>query len=160
MGLLGFSTFHFFGPLASEKIDDPYDMTEAFEEFQFRAEIGRALALKDKNDDGIVKLQEFKTRQSVVGEKVNGKDPQAKGVDGEFDVVGNRNDTGDDSALLKMQSFLQSIDPALTQYAASFVGDYLTPELLRHLPWASYGSDYGVPNGHIAFIQAHFANNK
>ena len=138
-------------------------MTEAFEEFQFRAEIGHALALKDKNDDGIVKLEEFKTHhrgQSMVGEKVNGKDPQAKGVDGEFDVVGNRNATGDDSALLKMQSFLQSIDPALTQYAASFVGDYLTPELLRHLPWASYGSDYGVPNGHIAFIQAHFANNK
>ena len=134
-------------------------MTEAWEEFQFRAKIGRALALKDKNDDGVVQLQEFKTHhrgQSVVGEKVNGKDPQVKGVDGELDEVGNRNATGDDSALLKMQGFLQSIDPALTQYTASFVGDFLTPELLQHLPWASYGSDYGIPNGHIALIQSHF----
>ena len=94
----------------------------------------------------------------MVGEKVNGKDHQAKDVDGEAGAVGKSNDDG--SALLKMQGFLQSIDPALTQYTASFVGDFLTPELLQHLPWASYGNDYGIPNGHIALIQAHFANNK
>mgnify|MGYP007000107153 CR=1 len=33
-GLLGFITFYLFGPLAQEKKNDPYDMTEVWEEFK------------------------------------------------------------------------------------------------------------------------------
>ena len=55
-GFLGFFTFHFFGPLSYDKIDDPFDMTEAWEEFRLRAEVGRILASRDKDGDGFVDI--------------------------------------------------------------------------------------------------------
>ena len=58
-------------------------------------------------------------------------------------------------ALKEMQEFLQSIDPALSNYAHALVRDLLTPELLKHLPWAEFRG-YGIPNGHISLIRKHF----
>ena len=64
-GFLGCMTFHFFGPLASEKINDPYDMSEAWDEFQLRAEVGQVLAQKDTNRDGFVQIEEHLRSMSV-----------------------------------------------------------------------------------------------
>lgn len=63
LGFLGGITFSFymFGPLAHDKIDDPFDLTEAWEEFKLRAAVGLELAKKDKKDtagDGFVSLKE------------------------------------------------------------------------------------------------------
>ena len=40
LGFLGALSFYFFGPLAADKVNDPYDMNEAWQEFQFRAAVG------------------------------------------------------------------------------------------------------------------------
>ena len=59
LGFLGWFSFYFFGPLAHDKVDDPYDMTEAWEEFKFRAAVGEQLAKKDASKDGFVQLAEL-----------------------------------------------------------------------------------------------------
>ena len=56
LGFLGFFSFYFFGPFAARKVNDPYDMTEAFEEYQLRGKVGEVLASKDKNQSGFVDL--------------------------------------------------------------------------------------------------------
>ena len=59
LGFLGWVTpFYFFGPLAETKTNDPFDMTEAFEEFKLRAAVGLELAKKDTTGDGFVNLEE------------------------------------------------------------------------------------------------------
>ncbi len=52
------------GPFVHRKINDPFDMTEAFEEFKFRAEIGAELAKKDKTGDGFIDLDEHSQSMS------------------------------------------------------------------------------------------------
>lgn len=51
-----------FGPLSFDKINDPFDMTEAWEEYLIRAEVGKCLAEKDSDQDGIVQLEEHQNR--------------------------------------------------------------------------------------------------
>ena len=161
-GFLGFFSFHFFGPLASNKIDDPFDLTEAFEEFQLRAEVGRVLALKDENGDGVVKLPEL--REVVKhGEESLDSEPSKRGsqpikvLDCDVDM-GPISSSDGDKALKDMQEFLQSIDPVLSNYAHAFVRDLLTPNLLRHLPWGEFRG-YGIPNGHISLICEYFSRS-
>ena len=62
LSVIGAFSFYAFGPLASAKVDDPYDMTEAWEEFTFRARVGKALASKDKDADGFVDVDEHHWR--------------------------------------------------------------------------------------------------
>ena len=59
------------GGLAHTKIDDPFDMTEAYEEFKFRAEIGAALAKKDHTGDGFVDLDEHERSMSHIDVEVD-----------------------------------------------------------------------------------------
>ena len=62
--LLTFGFFHiyWFGPCSSWKVNDPYDLTEAWEEFEFRAKVGEVLASKDTSGDGFVDPTEFHSR--------------------------------------------------------------------------------------------------
>ena len=53
---LGFLSFHFFGPFSAPKVNDPYDMTVAFEEYQLRGKVGEVLATKDENQNGFIDL--------------------------------------------------------------------------------------------------------
>ena len=55
---------------ADIKINDPFDMTEAFEEFRFRAEIGALLAKKDHSGDGFVDFKEHSKSMSHLDVKV------------------------------------------------------------------------------------------
>ena len=59
LGFLGFLSFYLFGPFAHTKIDDPFDMTEAWGEFKLRAAVGLELAKKDTPGDGFVSLNEY-----------------------------------------------------------------------------------------------------
>jgi len=64
LGFLGWFSFHFWGPLAMHKdktgkYKDPYDMTEAWEDYKVRRAYALEMAKKDKNDDGFVKLDEL-----------------------------------------------------------------------------------------------------
>ena len=54
-----------FGPLAYDKIDDPYDLTEAWAEFQYRASIGAKLAEKDMDRSGAVDVTEHREVSSA-----------------------------------------------------------------------------------------------
>ena len=58
----GFAHVYFFGPFSSWKVNDPYDLTEAWEEFEFRAKVGEVLASKDTSGDGFVDPTEFHSR--------------------------------------------------------------------------------------------------
>ena len=65
LGTLGYFSFYTFGPLAYDKIDDPYDLTEAWAEFQYRASIGAKLAEKDMDRSGAVDVTEHREVSSA-----------------------------------------------------------------------------------------------
>lgn len=67
LSFLGFFSYYPCGPFASSKVDDPYDMTEAWEEFRFRAKVGKALALKDLDGNGFIDVDEHKRTVSSMG---------------------------------------------------------------------------------------------
>ena len=65
IGFLGLLSFYFFGPLAMHKDitgpnKDPFDMTEAWKDYEVRKEYALELAKKDQNQDGVVELEELK----------------------------------------------------------------------------------------------------
>ena len=98
LGLLGFISFYAFGPLAELKDNDPYDMTEAWEEFKLRATIGKKLSEKDVPDengeqDGFVKVVEFedhKELQRQMSEELQNTGPANLGVLLEALGLGNK----------------------------------------------------------------------
>ena len=63
------------GGFADTKINDPFDMTEAFEEFKFRAEIGAELAKKDTTGDGFVNFEDHSRSMSRLDVEVMTDDP-------------------------------------------------------------------------------------
>lgn len=71
LAFLGFVSFHCFGPLAFDKENDPFDMTEPWDEFKLRAEVGRILANKDDDGDGLVQLTEHDRRAKAVSDVSN-----------------------------------------------------------------------------------------
>ena len=183
---IGTTSYHFFGPLAADKVEDPFDMTEAFEEFQLRAEVGRVLSLKDEDGGGSVGLDEFKKHEAQLlaglaeeAAKITGEETGAKSGEKTGEKTENKTDdktdekpssrmddfdsllvsdpapTDGDASLSEMRAFLASVHPALAKYASGFVREMLSPDLLPHLPWASFAA-YGVPDGHVALLQRHF----
>ena len=77
---------HSLGFLAYEKIDDPYDLTEAWAEFQYRAMIGAKLAGKDVDHSGFVDIMEH--RQALEAELDTGPENQKNGQAGSTPTAG------------------------------------------------------------------------
>ena len=80
LGLLGVISFYTFGPFAEPKENDPYDMTEVWEEFKLRAAIGKKLAEKDVPDsngkrNGFVQIAESEDQKRQASKEMQNIGP-------------------------------------------------------------------------------------
>ena len=116
---------------AETKINDPFDMTEAFEEFKFRAEIGAELAKKDKTGDGFVDLDEHSRSMPHIDVEVDeavadlGAFLKALGMSNKYGALAEEFELEDLLSLAKKDAALCLIDTHLKEAGVLVAGHHI-----------------------------------